>query len=292
MRLTSANLQEAESLPVSVSCRTWLPATRSGWIGLPGPVRIRIATGCRQGDLHGGAYDRAGPPKRRCWPRMGPPMQEGSRTAMQIRSWTATVVLAAGASVLLGLVAWAQKTGAEQAPPEAGSQVTPNSPLGPRRHPPPAKPKVKPRICTASSSRSLSPDWGKKVAKSRSSRATGAAVSRPNASTSAQGRSAFPLQGHRAQGGGSQLHLRHHPGREKTGVPDHLPRLPRDPQGYVGRHSQRVGNPFVHLLHERTVETGQARASQPSPAVSTIRHDSPSTRPTTGQLLLSMVRRC
>ena len=44
---------------------------------------------------------------------------------MQIRSWTATVVLAAGASVLLGLVAWAQKTGADQAPPEAGSQVAP-----------------------------------------------------------------------------------------------------------------------------------------------------------------------
>ena len=44
---------------------------------------------------------------------------------MQNRSWTATLVLVAGTSVLLGLAARAQKTSADQAPPEAGSQVAP-----------------------------------------------------------------------------------------------------------------------------------------------------------------------
>jgi len=44
---------------------------------------------------------------------------------MQIRSWTATLVLVAGTTVLLGLAAWAQKTGTNQAPPEAASQVAP-----------------------------------------------------------------------------------------------------------------------------------------------------------------------
>ena len=42
---------------------------------------------------------------------------------MQIRSWTTTLVLVAGTSVLLGLAAWAQKTSADQAPAEAGGPV-------------------------------------------------------------------------------------------------------------------------------------------------------------------------
>lgn len=44
---------------------------------------------------------------------------------MQIRSWMATLVLMVGTAILLGLAAWAQKTSADQAPPEAGNQVAP-----------------------------------------------------------------------------------------------------------------------------------------------------------------------
>jgi hypothetical protein len=50
---------------------------------------------------------------------------------MQIRSWTATLVLVAGTTALLGLAASAQKTSADQASAEAGSPVAPKPAIKP-----------------------------------------------------------------------------------------------------------------------------------------------------------------
>ena len=60
--------------------------------------------------------------RRRARPRTGQPMREGSRTAMQLRSWMATLVLAAGSLGPARLPIRTQQTGSDQGAAQDGKR--------------------------------------------------------------------------------------------------------------------------------------------------------------------------